>query len=106
LRAARRAEMRDAAAKLASAVGAVSLVISFFIASMLSPLLNLMQLLALQWPGRMTELGHAIRSGTSLWWWEHVAIPLLVRPAWLLPAMIGMICVGLAVQLSWAAKRR
>lgn len=34
------------------------------------------------------------------WVWVSVIQPLLVRPAWLVPASVGLICVGLAVSLS------
>jgi hypothetical protein len=34
------------------------------------------------------------------WMWISVIQPLLVRPAWLVPASLGIICVGLSVSLS------
>jgi len=34
------------------------------------------------------------------WMWASVLQPLLVRPAWLLPAAAGIICVGLSLSLS------
>ena len=34
------------------------------------------------------------------WVWGAVIQPLLVRPAWLLPASLGLICVGLSFSLS------
>jgi hypothetical protein len=34
------------------------------------------------------------------WFWSSVIQPLLVRPAWLIPASIGIVCVGLSVSLS------
>jgi hypothetical protein len=36
----------------------------------------------------------------SPWAWGHLAVPLLVRPAWLVPASMGLVCAGLAVSLS------
>ena len=30
------------------------------------------------------------------WLWDHVAHPALIRPAWLLPASLGLICIGAA----------
>jgi hypothetical protein len=29
-----------------------------------------------------------------VWLWEHVAMPFLVRPVWLLPAALGLLCAG------------
>ncbi len=34
------------------------------------------------------------------WVWTSVVQPLLVRPAWLVPASAGIVCVGLSFSLS------
>ncbi len=34
------------------------------------------------------------------WVWSSVIQPLLVRPAWLVPASAGIVCIGLSVSLS------
>ena len=34
------------------------------------------------------------------WFWEALIQPLLVRPAWLVPASLGLICIGLSLSLS------
>jgi hypothetical protein len=34
------------------------------------------------------------------WLWDHVARPTLLRPAWLLPASLGLICIGCAATLN------
>jgi hypothetical protein len=34
------------------------------------------------------------------WMWVAVIQPLLDRPAWLLPASLGLVCVGLSLSLS------
>jgi hypothetical protein len=92
-------------AKLVAAAGAVSLVLAFAVASLLNPFLSLAGLLTMEWPGWMADVGHANRSGARLWLWDNVALPLLLRPAWLLPAMLGIILVGLAAQLAWGRRR-
>jgi len=33
------------------------------------------------------------------WLWSQVILPVLVRPAWLLPAALGLICAGLSLTL-------
>jgi hypothetical protein len=43
------------------------------------------------WAARI--LGH--------WAWSNLIQPMLVRPAWLLPASAGIVCVGLSVSLSY-----
>jgi hypothetical protein len=34
------------------------------------------------------------------WVWGSVIQPLLVRPAWLVPAALGLVCIGLSLSLS------
>jgi hypothetical protein len=40
--------------------------------------------------------------GTHLpaWLWDYLIIPLMVRPAWLVPAALGLICGGMSLSLS------
>jgi hypothetical protein len=38
----------------------------------------------------------------GLWPWDHVARPLLIRPAWLPFGALGLICAG--VSLSWPSR--
>ncbi len=33
------------------------------------------------------------------WIWSDIAMPLLLRPAWLVPATLGLICAGAATSL-------
>jgi hypothetical protein len=37
----------------------------------------------------------------NAWSWSHLAMPLLARPAWMLPAGLGLICLGLSLSLSY-----
>ena len=34
------------------------------------------------------------------WMWDSVIQPLLVRPAWLIPASLGIVCLGLSFSIS------
>lgn len=45
-----------------------------------------------------------IRSGLSrqAWLWDGIVNPLLVRPAWLLPAALGIVAAGVALTLTWS----
>ncbi len=40
--------------------------------------------------------------GTHLaaWLWDYVFMPMMVRPAWLVPAGLGLVCGGLSLSLS------
>jgi hypothetical protein len=46
------------------------------------------------------DLTEALRSGVeqhlSSWIWSDLVVPLLIRPAWLIPAALGLICAGAA----------
>ena len=33
---------------------------------------------------------------SASWLWAYVEVPVLLRPIWLLPASLGMICAGIA----------
>jgi hypothetical protein len=52
--------------------------------------------------GRLEE---GLRSWTlhlfGPWAWTELVTPLLVRPAWLLPASLGLIFMGLSLSLSY-----
>ncbi len=45
----------------------------------------------------------ALQSGVvhifAPWLWTNVVLPVLVRPAWLPPTALGLICAGLALSL-------
>jgi hypothetical protein len=54
------------------------------------------------------DLMDALHSGVerhlSSWLWESAAVPLMLRPAWLLPAALGLICAGVSLTLSTRKK--
>ena len=82
-------------AVLASAllVGAVALAV-------LAPRgMTLGQALLLFDQGALDRLRAVLAS--PVWLWPRVFTPLLVRPAWLLPAEIGIVFGGAALTLSW-----
>lgn len=39
------------------------------------------------------------------WMWDDVVVPVLVRPAWLLPASIGLVLAGVSLTLSNNSQR-
>ena len=41
-----------------------------------------------------------LRAHSAAWLWDWVELPFLLRPLWLLPAFLGLICVGLSVTLN------
>jgi hypothetical protein len=88
-----------------AALGAASLVVSFALAIILRPLMSLGQLIMSIDQPFLMALDAAPRSGANLWLWGHIAVPLLVRPAWMLPTMLGIILIGGAAQLAWGRRR-
>ena len=49
------------------------------------------------------DLPRALEGGIEAhfahWMWDDVALPLLLRPVWLIPASIGLLCAGAALTL-------
>ncbi len=52
----------------------------------------------------LDALEGGIHTHLSPWLWDDVVMPLLLRPAWLLPAAAGLICIG--VSLSFGSRQR
>jgi hypothetical protein len=48
----------------------------------------------------MDVLHSGVERHLSAWLWENIAMPLLLRPAWLVPAALGLICAGISLSLS------
>ena len=93
------------AAKILAAFGAVSLVASFAMATLLRPFMSLGQVIMSIDQPLLTALDQAPRVGVSLWLWSHVAVPVLLRPAWMPSTMLGIVLIGLAAQLAWGRRR-
>lgn len=105
MRTARRPAGRAVVAKVLAAAGALSLVTAFALAALLQPFTSLGQVLMKLDQSLLVSLDRAERTGTGLWLWTHAALPLLMRPAWMLPVMLGIIFVGAAAQLAWGSRR-
>ena len=75
-------------------VGAVAL------AMLGPPAVPLGQLLFLVDHDLMEAVHSFIGTYVATWLWDYLAAPLMVRPAWLLPASLGLICGGMSLTLS------
>ena len=51
-------------------------------------------------PGALDKVLSWANRAVGPWVWGSVLQPLLVRPAWLPPAALGIICTGLSLSLS------
>jgi hypothetical protein len=92
-------------AKVVAGFGALSLVAAFAMAMLLRPFMSLGQLIMSIDQPFLTALDQTPRTGGALWIWSHLAVPVLLRPAWMMPTMLGIVLVGLAAQLAWGRKR-
>jgi len=36
----------------------------------------------------------------ATWLWDYFVVPLMLRPAWLVPAALGLLCGGMSLSLS------
>jgi len=86
--------------RILAVLGAILLIGALAIATLAPPDLSLGQ--ALFTLDR--ELLNMVQAGTqrrlSPWIWEQMVVPLLVRPAWLVPAALGLICAGFSATLA------
>ena len=90
--------------KTMAALGAFCLVLSFALASLMPPDQSLAELLVQVQPGWTDFINAPELSGAAGWLWQHIAVPVLTRPDWLLPTMLGVICVGIAAQITWGQR--
>lgn len=49
-----------------------------------------------------------LREHSAAWLWNFIEVPFMVRPLWLIPACLGLICAGMAAtfNLGSASPRR
>lgn len=84
------------AARLFAVFAALLLVASIAIGTLMPPGITLGQALAL-----MDRAGPAwLREHSNAWLWNWLEVPFMVRPLWLIPAFLGLICAGMATTLN------
>lgn len=87
------------AQRILAVLSAILLVGSVAIATIASPLVPLGEALYLLDEGVVERLHVLVAGYLTEWTWSVMVVPLLVRPAWLVPAAIGLICAGMALSL-------
>lgn len=88
------------AQRVFAVVAAILLVGSVALATLGPPGLPLGQLIFMLDHDVMQTLRAGIEQHLAAWLWRNGAVPVLVRPAWLVPASLGLICAGAAVSFS------
>lgn len=77
------------------AIGAAVMLVGAFALATLAPVnMSLGQFLMATNEDLLRVLHDALRNAHMMWVWDHVVLPMLVRPAWLFPASLGLVCVG------------
>ncbi len=80
--------------KIFSVVAAVCLVGAFALATLGQDDQSLGQLLSQLDRTLLPDLQGWTRSSGMTWLWSRLMLPVLVRPSWLWPACLGIICAG------------
>jgi hypothetical protein len=62
-------------------------------------------LLARTAPGGLVDLQNAIAGWSDGWIWTNLLLPLLQRPAWLPPASLALLAIGLALSIGKTTHR-
>jgi hypothetical protein len=88
------------AQRVLAVLAAISLVSSAALATLGPPDLPLDQMLLLTGSEIVRGLEAWTREHLAPWVWENIEVPLLARPAWLIPAALGIVFAGLAVTVA------
>jgi hypothetical protein len=84
------------AARIFAVFAALLLVASIAIGTLMPAGLTLGRALALMDNG----VPGWLRVHSTAWLWNWLEVPFMVRPLWLIPAFLGLICAGMATMLS------
>lgn len=87
-------------ARILAVISAMFMVLAFALATMLPPDMPLGQAISVYNHGWLVAFQDAIYNGVSHWAWVNLAVPLLLRPVWMLPVALGLVTAGVAVTLS------
>ena len=93
--------LRTYLGKIMAACGAFFLVVSFALAVLQPPFQSLASLIITLDPAALPVIDATPTGRLARYLWEQVVIPVLIRPDWMLPTMLGLVCVGIAAQLTW-----
>jgi len=82
--------------RLFTVLAAVLFLATFGLGILLPRDLSLAQAVNAMDPALFRGLQHSVVNAVGQRAWVHVAVPLLVRPAWLIPACLALIATGAA----------
>jgi hypothetical protein len=87
-------------ARILAILAAMCLVGTFALVTFEPPMLSLADLVAKIDHSLLVAVQDWTRMRVSEWVWEDLAIPLLVRPCWLVPMAVGLLCGAGSVTLA------
>jgi hypothetical protein len=93
-------------AKVFSVLAAAFLVGALALATLLPPDMSLHEAIHTIDALRADTFQQAMIGGLGKGFWDTAAVPLLMRPVWLAPLSLGVICVGAALSSSFQATPR
>ncbi len=82
------------ATRTLAVLAAASFVAAFALATLFSPLTTLAEVVARDDGHVLYALHDMIVAHSSAWLWDNLAMPMLARPAWLLPVTLGVLFAG------------
>ena len=85
--------------RILTVLAAILLVAAFTLVTVLPPDLPLGAALTMLDHALVDRMQAVAREYLPGWVWVHMAVPLLLRPAWLLPASLGVVAAGAAATL-------
>lgn len=88
------------AVRILSVLAAVFLVLAFALAVTLPPMATLAQVIARWRPNGVAGLEAFMLANLPDWVWGRIALPVLARPAWLLPVDFALVFGGVAATLA------
>ena len=88
------------ATRTLAVLAAANLVAAFALATLFSPLTTLAQVVARDDSHALYALHDMVVGHSSTWVWNNVVLPLLLRPSWLAPVCIGILCAGGATTIA------
>jgi hypothetical protein len=90
--------------RVLAVLAAASLVLAFALANLLPVDLSLSRLISMIDHPVLLAMQDGVRDHVSEWVWQAIFLPVLMRPCWLMPLVLGVVLGGAA--LTVASRRR